>query len=122
MKIFNFALLGLINAQAPSPQKDCTDCLVSLCQFQVDNSAFVGFFLIVLDQILKIFFKNFADAYKDIVKTNPGIIDQWCDMAEGECSGLPSASQGMCKSLASKALHKYLNKVNGEDNQTWCKR
>ena len=44
MKIFNFALLGLINAQAPSPQKDCTDCLVSLCQFQVDNSAFVGFF------------------------------------------------------------------------------
>lgn len=29
MKIFNFALLGLINAQAPSPQKDCTDCLVS---------------------------------------------------------------------------------------------
>ena len=29
MKIFNFALLGLLNAQAPSPQKDCTDCLVS---------------------------------------------------------------------------------------------
>ena len=42
MKIFNFALLGLINAQAPSPQKDCTDCLVSLCQFQVDNSSCVG--------------------------------------------------------------------------------
>ena len=67
-------------------------------------------------------FQNFADAYKDLVKRNPGIIDQWCDMAEGECSGLPSASQGMCKSLASKALHKYLNKVNGEDGQTWCKR
>ena len=44
MKIFNFALLGLINAQAPSPQKDCTDCLVSLCRFKVDNSTFVGLF------------------------------------------------------------------------------
>ena len=33
MKIFNFALLGLINAQAPSPQKDCTDCLVSFGHF-----------------------------------------------------------------------------------------
>ena len=124
MKIFNFALLGLINAQAPSPQKDCTDCLVSLCQFQVDKISFVALFWLFSVKTYSVFqiFKNFDDAYKDIVKTNPGIIDQWCDMAESECSGLPSASQGLCKSLASKALHKYLNKVNGEDNQTWCKR
>ena len=52
MKIFNFALLGLINAQAPSPQKDCTDCLVSLYLFQVDNSSF-SVFLVVLSQIFK---------------------------------------------------------------------
>ena len=36
MKIFNFALLGLLNAQAPTPQKDCTDCLVSLSRSGLD--------------------------------------------------------------------------------------
>ena len=39
MKIFNFALLGLINAQAPSPQKDCTDCLVSFGHFFTKSRA-----------------------------------------------------------------------------------
>ena len=46
MKIFNFALLGLINAQAPSPQKDCTDCLVSFCNLSAN--AIVGQFFVNL--------------------------------------------------------------------------
>ena len=91
MKIFaTLATVGLVAGQAPDPQKTCTDC------------------------------KAFGAAYKDEVNNNPGMIDKWCDLAESQCDSAPAAYQKICKSVASKALHKYLESVYNESPTEWC--
>lgn len=64
--------------------------------------------------------KAFGVAYHDEVQRNPGIIDQWCDMAESGCASAPENLQKICRSVASKALHKYLEQVDQETPTEWC--
>ena len=91
MKIFKtLATIGLVYGQAPDPQKTCTDC------------------------------KAFDVAYKDEINNNPGMIDKWCDLAESSCSQAPEAYQKICKSVAGKALHAYLEQIYKETPTEWC--
>ena len=91
MKIFKtLATIGLVSSQAPDPQKVCTDC------------------------------KAFGVAYKDEINNNPGMIDKWCTLAEQSCDSAPAAYQKICRSVASKALHAYLEQVYKESPTEWC--
>jgi len=66
-------LAASVFAQAPSPAKTCTDC------------------------------KAFDEAFKDEVKQNPNLIDQYVQMLDGVCSSAGSLEK-LCEQMAGPAL------------------
>lgn len=58
-------------------------------------------------------------AYKDEVKQNPGLIDEYVQMVQGLCASAGSM-QKLCEQVAGPALKKYLTKIDHEDSRQYC--
>jgi len=58
-------------------------------------------------------------AYKDMVKNNPNLIDEYVQMVSGMCDQAGNMAQ-LCKQVAGPALKKYLESIDKEDATKYC--
>ena len=64
-------------------------------------------------------FKAFDAAFKDELKSNPNLINDYVQLVSGICAEAGSLEK-LCDTVAGPALKKYLTKISTEDATKYC--